>query len=208
MGRAARIGLLLLLLAAGPAVGGVEDSERAVLLVASPQMLDPNFARTVVLVSFPQDVGPMGVVLNRPVGATLGDILTDRPDLRERRDPLFFGGPVEPDGILFVFRAPEHPLRALPVVDDLYFSGDGTLFDEVARAADGARQRRFFAGYAGWAVGQLDAEVARGDWYVLDVDADTVFDIAGTPDLWARLLQRARATTAVAAPVVRCAATR
>lgn len=183
--------------AASPAaVAGVEDEGDAVLLVAKPEMPDINFAQTVVLVTFPQDSGPMGVVLNRDAGLTIGQLFgPDRPELKDIPDPLYLGGPMKPDGMLFLFRAPEHPVKALPVVDDLYLSGDGPIFESlVARPADGGN-RKFFAGYAGWAVGQLDAEIRRGDWHVVPVDAETVL-APPMDDLWQRMLVRAASRSA------------
>ena len=198
--------LLPLLLAAGLALAGgahagVEEDADPVLLVARAGMPDPNFAQAVVLVAFPQDSGPMGVILNRPADMTIGELFgPDRPELREVPDPVFFGGPVQPDGMLFIFRSGEHPIRALPLVDDLYLSGDGAVFERlVADTADGDN-RRFFAGFANWAEGQLDREIARGDWHVLRVDAETVL-ARDTETLWARLLKRATSQSARGTPL-------
>ncbi len=193
--RGPRFALALLLalaatVASGRAVAGVEDDASAVLLVAKPDMRDAEFARSVVLVAFPQDTGPMGVILNRPAGITLGDVLAEREDARQRRDPMFFGGPLEQDGLLFVFRAPQHPVKALPIVDDLYLSGDGAIFDTLMTAQDQAANQRFYVGHSGWDDSQLDAEIASGAWFVLPVDPTVIFDMA--PDrLWETLVARA-----------------
>ncbi len=192
---------LLVLLCFVPALvmAGVEDGNQGVLLVAHPRLDETEFARTVIVVTFPQDTGPMGVVLNRPIGVSLGELLQDRPELGGRGDAVYAGGPVQPDGLLFLFRAPEHPVKAVPVLADIYLSGDGELFEALmAKPGDPASQR-FFAGYAGWAAGQLDAEIERGDWYVLPADSDSVYD--SEPDtLWERMLVRATAQTARVAP--------
>jgi putative transcriptional regulator len=195
--RAWLVGLigLVLGLTALPARAGVELAQEPVLLVAHPRMEDPGFSQTVVVVTFPQDAGPMGVILNRPYGVTLEEVLTDRPDVAGRTDMVYFGGPVRPDGILFLFRATEHPVKALPVAEDVYLSGDGELFERLVSRPGEAAGQRFFAGYAGWAEGQLDAEVRRGDWYVLPVDPEVLF-APPAADLWERLLQRARSLTA------------
>jgi putative transcriptional regulator len=191
---------LLALLALIPALawGGVEDSDQAVLLVAHPRMDDPNFSETVVLVTFPQDSGPMGVVLNRPIGATLGELFDQDPAVRDRQDMVHAGGPVRPDGMLFIFRSAEHPVKALPVVDDIYLSADGRLFDLLVKKTDEAASQRYYAGYAGWAEGQLDAEVERGDWYVLPMDVNVLY---GMPEesMWETLLVRATSKFAAAA---------
>jgi putative transcriptional regulator len=206
----AGVALLLLAVAAsaGRAVardlrsGPVEDARDPVLLVAAPTLRDADFARTVVAVSFPPDVGPMGVILNRPAGASLGQVLgPSRPDLAARDDPLWLGGPVAQDGVVFVFRAPEHPLVALPLGDDCWLSGDGTLFAAAIARSDAATPR-FFLGFAQWADGQLDAEIARGDWWVLPMDSRVLFDTAA-PDLWQALVDRVRSPSAQADPAAR-----
>lgn len=180
----------------GHAGAGVEEDATPVLLVASENMTDSGFAGTVVAVAFPQDTGPMGVVLNRPSGLTLGALFgTDRPELAELTDPIGLGGPVEPDGLLFLLRAPEHPVKALPMVADIYLSGDGTIFEQIVARRDPANQRRFFAGHASWSEGQLDREIRRGMWHVLPMDADTLLSDPD-PGLWRRLLLQATSPSA------------
>jgi len=192
----ALIATLALGTVSGAAVAGIGDDESAVLLVARPDMRDPEFAQTVVLVAFPQDAGPMGVILNRPAGVAIGEVLRERADVRERRDPMFLGGPLEQDGLLFVFHAPQHPVRALPLLDDLYLSGDGAIFDTLMAAPDDAAHQRFYVGHSGWEEGQLDEEIEAGDWYVLPVDAAAIFEIA--PDrLWDTLIARAKLPSAL-----------
>lgn len=193
-----RYAFCALLLTACLARAGLEDDGEPVLLVAAPRMADDNFARTVVAVGFPQDGGAMGVILNRASGLSLGELLgDDRPGLRSRADPVGLGGPVTPDGMLFVFRAARHPVRALPLVADWYLSGDGGLFDRLTEEpADAAAPRvRWFVGYSGWAEGQLDREVERGDWLVLPLDAAVLADGDGDT-LWERMIVRTRARSA------------
>jgi len=185
----------LMLLLPALACAGVEDNEHAVLLVAHPRLDGSDFARTVVLVAFPQDAGPTGVVLNRPLGIALGALFEEHPEIAKREDMVFYGGPVQPDGMLFVFRAAEHPVKALPVIDDIYLSADGRLFDALMAKPEDASAQRFFVGYSGWAEGQLDAEVRRGDWFVLPADADVIYDMP-SETMWETLLLRATAETA------------
>lgn len=187
--------VFLLFLMPALALAGVEDSDEAVLLVAHPRLDDSDFAQTVIVVTFPQDTGPMGVILNRPIGLTLGELLEDRAELRDRSDMVYSGGPVQPDALLFLFHSPEHPLKAVPVVGNVYLSGDGKLFEALMQQPEDPSAHRFYAGYSGWAEGQLDAEVERGDWYVLPADAESIYDEA-TGTLWERLLTRATARTA------------
>lgn len=186
-----------------PVFAGVESDGEAVMLVAAPQMPDPRFARTVLVVTFPQDAGPMGLVLNKPAGMTLGELFgPDRPELADHPDPILLGGPVDPEGMLFLFHWPEHPVKALPVGGDVYLSGDGKLFEALVADRGASAGRRFFAGYSGWAEGQLDREIASGDWLVLPVDLDALFD-PDTDRLYERLLPRARGRSAGMPPAGR-----
>jgi putative transcriptional regulator len=163
----------------------------AILLVASPELRDPNFAHTVVLVLFPAEGGPLGVILNRQTPVTLAEAFTDEPQLRSRTEKLYFGGPVRINALMFLFRSGETPRNALPILEDLYLSGDGTLLDEMlARRQDAVE--RFFVGCSGWAPAQLDAEIAQGGWYVLPADLDTILK-TDPKTMWRLLLGRATA---------------
>ncbi len=179
----------------------------SILLVAASHLSDFSFARSVVLVMFPTDTGPSGVILNRPTGLMLRDIWPDRPDRQGRTDTLCVGGPVQPNGLLFMFRMTPPPERAWWTVDDIYFSGDGELLEMLLETPVAEPSQRFFAGYAGWAPGQLEAEIARGDWHVLKIDPEVLYDT--DPDtLWFRMHQRATLPRARTGPGVRTAASR
>lgn len=168
-----------------------EDGPReSILLVAAGHLNDPNFARSVVLVMFPPDSGPAGVILNRPTSMTLSDIWPEPEKRHGRTDALYIGGPVEPDGLLFLFRMTPPPVRAWRATEDIYFSGDGDLLMQLLEQTDSVEEQRFFAGYAGWAEGQLEWEVSRGDWYVLKVDPQIIYD-TDSETLWSRMYQRA-----------------
>jgi putative transcriptional regulator len=166
------------------------ENERAFLLVATPGMLDPNFAGTVVLAVRPDDGGPLGVILNRPTTVELRSVYPDRPEIADRHDLVFLGGPVQPDALLFAFRSPRQPLKGLLVADDIYISGFSEVFAEILRHPENARQQRFFSGYAGWTTGQLENEIAQGGWYVLRFDAKALFDM-NPLTMYRELLERA-----------------
>jgi len=153
------------------------EKERTFLLVAQPGMIDPTFSRTVVLTVRPDDGGPIGVILNRPSTLELRSLYPERADLANRRDLLFLGGPVEPDALLFAFRSRAKPSKGLFVADDIYISGFSDVLTEILRHPENASQQRFFTGFSGWAVDQLEDEIARGGWYVLPFDGRIVFDM-------------------------------
>jgi putative transcriptional regulator len=182
------------LLAAGlwliAATAAAQDAPNGVLLVAKPDLGDPNFRETVVLVTRHPGGGAVGVVLNRPTRMPASQLLPEHEALRGRPDRLFAGGPVSPRALVAVFRSKDRPEAALRVLADVYLSLDGVFLDGLLRRPDAPRELRVYAGYAGWAPGQLEAEIARDDWYVLEPDAATIFR-ADPATLWRELHRRA-----------------
>jgi putative transcriptional regulator len=176
----------------GPVAAYAQQVEHEpVLLVATPDLLDPNFTQTVVLVLFPAGGGPLGVILNRPIPLTLKEAFPDEPQLRERTDPLYFGGPVRTTGLMFLFRGSASGEGVFPVFDDLSLSSNGEVLDGILATEKNGVQR-YFLGYSGWAPVQLEAEIARGGWYVLPADPDTVLKMDPAV-MWRELLARATA---------------
>ena len=188
------VGILLsltaALLLAPPAALAQAETARTFLLVAQPDMLDPNFSRTVVLVMRPEEDGPLGVILNRPTNVQLRELYPERAELTGRDDLVFFGGPVQPDALLFAFRSAEKPPKGLNVTGDIYISGFSEVLDELLKHPENAKEQRFFAGYAGWAQGQLEFEIARGGWYTLPLDVDAIFKM-NPLTIYDELLKRA-----------------
>jgi putative transcriptional regulator len=161
----------------------VENSLRGSLLLAAPQLTDPNFERTVVLITEHEDEGAMGVVLNRPSDSTVADAAPDLEPMVGADAPIFAGGPVQPtSGVV---------LAEVAEVGDPVF-GDVLLvpgLEELADVADGAERLRVFAGYAGWGPGQLEAEIEREDWFVEPAVPDDVFT-KDPEGLWGDVLAR------------------
>ena len=159
------------------------ESLRGSLLIAAPQLLDPNFRRTVVLISENGDEGAMGVILNRPSGMTVADAAPDLEPLVGPDAPIFAGGPVQPTAGVVLAEVTE---ADEPIFDDVVLlPGLG----EIADVIDGAGRIRVFAGYAGWGPGQLESEIERDDWILEPARPDDVF--AADPEaLWASVLER------------------
>ena len=159
------------------------ESLRGLLLIAAPQLLDPNFRRTVVLVADHGEAGAMGVILNRPSGMTVADAAPDLEPLVGGEAPIFAGGPVQPTSGVVLAEVAE---AGEPVFGDIVLvPGLGELADVI----DGAGSVRVFAGYAGWGPGQLDGELEREDWIVEPAQPADVFN--EEPDgLWATVLER------------------
>ncbi len=175
---------------------GAQGGDRSVLLVARPGMNDPNFREAVVLVTEGEGGQHVGVIINRPTQRSLASIL---PGERFSRfvEPVFFGGPVALHGLIAVFRAQETYEGTVALLPGLWLALDAATLDALLRKPPASI--RFYVGYAGWAPGQLNVEIGRGDWYVLKADPDLLFtrDTAG---LWSRLVQVARSVSARAGP--------
>jgi putative transcriptional regulator len=186
------LAVIVLLFVFRQASGWAQQVEHEpILLVATPDLLDPNFAQTVVLVLFPSGGGPLGVILNRPIPATVKEAFPDEPQLRDRADPLYFGGPVRTTALMFLFRGSATAEGVFPVLEDLFLSGNGEVLDRILAAPQGGVQR-YFLGYSGWAPAQLEMEIGRGGWYVLPADRDTILKM-DPAIMWRELLARATA---------------
>ncbi|HTW17768.1 MAG TPA: YqgE/AlgH family protein [Nocardioides sp.] len=163
-----------------PAVG--------MLLVATPALLDPNFADTVVLILDADADGALGVVLNRPSPVPVSEVLTPWDDVVSEPEVLFFGGPVSTEGALAValLRDDDAPVGFREIVGRL-----GLLdLDTPPELVDGTvDQLRIFAGYAGWGAGQLEGEIEEGAWYVVPALVPDVFR-RDPAELWRDVLRR------------------
>ena len=162
------------------------QSLRGHLLVAGPALEDPNFRRTVVLVGEHGDEGAMGVVLNRASTVTVEDAVPPMAELVGPSSLVHIGGPVQPQAVVVLadFVDPERA-EALVVDSVGFLPGE---IDDLAEVGE-VRSARVFAGYAGWAAGQLEGEIQEGSWVVLPAQHDDVFSEA--PDgLWSEVLRR------------------
>src|SRR5206468_1287902 len=135
------------------------ESLKGHLVVAGPALTDPNFWRTVILVGEHNEEGALGVVLNRPAPVSVGEAAPALNELVHEGEPVFLGGPVQPESAV-VLADVEHPDFAGLIV----FGSIGFLMGQVpdAEGRDGIRRARVFAGYAGWGAGQLEAEMEEG----------------------------------------------
>lgn len=182
--------LLVLILATGFStpvlVMAAEAPAAGKFLVASRDLRDPNFAKTVVLLVDYSDQGALGVIINRPLARGLDEVLPEVDGLQDRDDHLWLGGPVAQWQLVFLARLPRLPAGARPVVDDVVFSTSRGLLEEMLEQE---REFRVYAGYAGWIGGQLESEIERGGWHIQPGDPEMIF--AQSPfDLWPELIQR------------------
>jgi putative transcriptional regulator len=168
------------------------------LLVATPRLDDPTFVRTVVLIIDHDEDGALGVVLNRASDVPVAEADEDWAPLASAPPVLFGGGPVEPDALVALGRLTPLASRADTTIVERIQLID--LDEEASAAAATVEDLRVFAGYAGWAPGQLEAELALDAWIALDAQVGDVF--TGDPEgLWARVLRRQGGRLAVLATI-------
>jgi putative transcriptional regulator len=163
------------------------------LLVAMPQMLDQRFARSVIyLCAHSDDGGAMGLIVNKPLGSlTIGELFSQleiEPKQPAPPQPVHFGGPVE-IGRGFVLHSSDYQEEAtLHVADNIAMTATREILHAIGNG-QGPVRSLFALGYAGWAPGQLDAEIHANGWLCVAADDGLVFD-AADDSKWARALAK------------------
>ena len=147
-----------------------------ILLVARAELPDPNFKDSVVLVMNNIGPAPAGVIINRPTTIAVSRLFSDLERLAQLDDKLYFGGPVDISSVSFLFRAETPPEHATEVLGGVYFSTNRELLRKLLGREKPMEGLRIFIGYSGWSPGQLEAEIARGDWTLAPAEAGVIFD--------------------------------
>jgi putative transcriptional regulator len=159
--------------------------QSATFLVAARGMRDPNFAQTVVILIDHGAQGAFGLIVNRPTRHTLAEIWPEIAGLDAH--PVFWGGPVFPNRLLFLLRSDDAPQEMRRVIPGVHLGSDELTLKRII--AEGEEEFRTYAGYSGWAPGQLDNEISRGDWHLVPAEGRFIFD--PEPDeIWDELIQR------------------
>jgi putative transcriptional regulator len=159
----------------------------AKLLVAAPDLQDPNFARTVVLVAEHSPEGAMGVVLNRPTGTSVGEASPQLSRMVDGDELVHVGGPVQPNGVVVLAEFDQPDLAASIVVGDIGFVAAGS---DLADVGGSVRRSRVFAGHTGWGPGQLDAELEDDGWIIVKEPTPEEIFTEDPEGLWAAVLER------------------
>jgi putative transcriptional regulator len=162
------------------------DSLAGQFLIASPSILDPNFRRTVVFVTAHTEEGAVGLILNRCTEVSVRETVPQLGRVVDPDEPVFVGGPVNPDGVAVLAEFEDPDEAGVVVLDDVGF----VALDEALEESPPQVQRtRVFAGVAGWGPEQLEDEFEREDWIVEAADSEDIF--TDDPEgLWSALLRR------------------
>jgi putative transcriptional regulator len=157
-------------------------TRRGQFLIAASTLKDPNFHRTVVLIVRDDENGTFGLILNRPLETTVKDACASAMSIDcEIELPLHLGGPCE--GLLTVVHS-EEELGEIEVLQGVFFTSEREKIERLL--SDNPMPARYFAGYAGWSAGQLDAELETGSWLLTPGDQRLLF--ATSDDLWNRII--------------------
>jgi len=152
------------------------------LLISEPFLQDENFVRSVVLLCESNENGSFGLVLNKLSILRIKDLLEELDFLDIE---VYVGGPVEQNTLHFIYKGQPLLEGSVKLAEDLYWGGD---FDELVMKYKTGQidleDFRFFIGYSGWSVGQLESELTDNTWIICEqIDAKTIFE-ASPEDLW------------------------
>jgi putative transcriptional regulator len=165
---------------------------RGKFLVADRRIMDPRFSQAVILLVSYSPNGAMGLIINHPTNVELSSVLPEMKGMKGRKDRVYVGGPVGMDEMFLLIRTGSVPETSLHVFGNVYMSMSRKILEGIIAKGLGGENFRIYAGYAGWAPGQLEREVSKGDWHVLDADARTIFD-REPAGIWPDLINRASA---------------
>jgi putative transcriptional regulator len=175
-------------IASGPSTD-VKDLGIGKLLVSSRGLADPNFVESVVLVIQYDQQGTVGLTINRRTRAPISRVFQDLNTAKDRSDPIYIGGPVEMTAVFGLFRSRKKLDGSASVLSEVYLLSSKAALEKALATSSGPGDFRLYLGYCGWAAGQLENEVRRGGWWIVDGNAGLVFD-PEPGSVWSRLIAR------------------
>jgi putative AlgH/UPF0301 family transcriptional regulator len=159
------------------------------LLVASRNLGDPSFAKSVILLVRYDEKGVLGLMLNHRTDVPLSRALETLKAAKDRTDPVYLGGPVDLPSVFALYQSPTKLEGAENIFDGIYLIAAKPLFEQTISARPDPHVFHVYLGYAGWTQEQLQQEVALGAWFVFPADANTVFN--DDPDsLWQEMIRK------------------
>lgn len=160
------------------------------LLAAWPDLMDPNFMHSVVVICQHSEEGAYGLVTNRRTKFAVRDLLPDHPLLSRCGFPVHLGGPVDHSTLQFLHRVPGEIPGGLCLDGQLWLGGELEAMGRYAteRPDEARRTLRVFLGYSGWGAGQLEAELGMQSWLPAPSSLDVVFGEEGEP-AWRRVVR-------------------
>ena len=166
-----------------------DDLSVGKLLVASRDLGDPIFAKTVILLVHYNDQGVLGLMLNRRTKIPVSQALDQFKAAKDRSDLAYLGGPVETPTIFALMRSQKKIEEAQAILKNVYLVTSKSLLEKVISTRPRPKLFHVYLGYAGWTKKQLQQEIALGGWFISPADARTIFD--SDPDaLWREMIRK------------------
>lgn len=148
------------------------------LLIATPQLVDPHFHQTVMILVEYHDEGAVGLVVNRPLNVTLGSVQAPKIEIAKQylNEQLWYGGPIGSDHILCLYATDDTPRSSdTAITQGVAIASADNLLEEAKDRDPFPGAYRILVGHAGWVAGQLDEELREGSWLVAPLDAKMIF---------------------------------
>jgi len=172
---------------------------KGVLLIANRSLNDPNFRQSVILITEYSKIATVGLIINRPLQLSVDKIFPQLGRITSKLDNLYIGGPVGIDKLQLLIRSSKALHKPGLIFPEVYVVNRAKVFYEFLNGDFVGSAVRLYAGCAGWAAGQLESELMRGDWYLWYADTNTVF--TETPEsVWPELIQIVSAQWAIYNP--------
>ena len=165
---------------------------QGVLLIAGKNLLDPHFTRTVILLTDYGDEGTAGLVLNRRTTLAAGQALPQLEGLVANLDTIHIGGPIAVNHIRLLVKGDTVPEGARQVIDDIFMINTIEALRLLGPEHLHKDDVRLYMGYAGWAPGQLETELLRGDWFIWPASSEVIFS-KHPENIWHELIYLATA---------------
>jgi len=166
-----------------------QKAKPGVFLVAHRELTGSGFAQSVVLLLRHNERGTLGVIINRRTPFHLHDLLPELDRKQAAQHAVFIGGPVAPHTLVLLMRGEKPAPGIEKVTEEISFSAEREVLESLIDRHKSANDLRLYIGFAGWAAGQLEAEIARDAWFLIQATADAVFGI-DEEDLWERFIDK------------------
>lgn len=159
------------------------------LLIAEPFLRDDNFKRSVVLITAYENEGVVGFVLNRPTDFNVGDLAPDFSNDYGFNPRLFQGGPVQNETLHFIHKLGDELEGSVQIGHNLWWGGNAEqLSQKIKLNLVDEEDVRFFMGYSGWGIAQLEMEIEENTWIVTGNVEDLMFDNEADNEFWRKIM--------------------
>ncbi len=170
-----------------PIVNQVE-LDKGVYLVASRKLYDPNFSQSVILLTDYNETGTSGLIINRRSDLSISELFPNQEKLESLTDKVHLGGPVALNRIQILFQSETTQAGARHIFENIFVVESVSLLNRITHGKFEPSALNVYAGYAGWAAGQLESELLRGDWYLWQADSASIFSKPAR-EIWPDLIR-------------------